>query len=458
MWRSLLSAHFMVATLLCAPVYSTAANQPPTPKLSLADCLRAALAAGPQRARAAADLALAQAKLDEAKAGRWGQVEYTQIVGLVNGARGDPVFSPDEQTDFLDDLGPFTRLELEIRLPLYTFGKLSAALKAAENGLRVERARGEMARADTVLEIKRLYYGLLLSRQLSLVLRDMMENMDGAIEKTQARLDADVANVTERDVLRLRIGRSKFASGVERVAASQRLTKRALARAIGMPVDADFEIADRRLKPVAAELENLELYVEGSVRSRPEWSQIESGLAAQDALIKLEEAASYPTLFLATGVRYAVAGNRDDQKNVFANDDFNYIQPVGVLGLHWDLNFFSNNAKAAQARATKEKLLAERRHAESGLRLDAERAFIAFERAAAMIDFARAGRKSARGLLVLTVTNYDLGIGDAEELFEAYGAYTETSTDYFRAVHDYNVAVAELSRAVGRELLDLSYE
>ncbi len=454
MWRLECAAWALVGVVAAG----TAGAAESARVLSLQDCVRLALAEGPQRHRIAADLRLAQAKLEEARAGRWGQAEYTQIVGLVNEARGDPVFSPDEQTDFLDGLGPFTRLELEIRLPLYTFGKLSAALKAAENGLRAERARGEMARAETVLEIKRLYYGLLLSQQLSLVLLDMMDNMDEAIEKTQKRLDADAENVTERDVLRLRIGRSKFAAGVERVRASQRLTRQALARAVGLPLDADFAIADRRLKPVEVAVEDVESFLENSARLRPEWSQIESGIEAQTALVELEEASSYPTFFLATGVRYAVAGNRDDQKNVFANDDFNFVEPVGVLGLHWDLNFFSNNAKAAQARAAKEKLLAERRHAESGLRLDAERSFIAYQRAKATIDAARAGRKSARGLLVLTVSNYDLGIGDAEELFEAYGAYTETSTDYFRAVHDYNVAVAELSRAVGRELLDSSDE
>ena len=77
--------------------------------------------------------------------------------------------------------------------------------------------------------------------------------------------------------------------------------------------------------------------------------------------------------------------------------------------------------------------------------------------AKATIATAKAGRKAARGLLVLTVSNYDLGIGDADELFDAFGSYTETSSDYFRAVHDYNVAVAELSRAVGEELLDLDY-
>jgi hypothetical protein len=58
----------------------------------------------------------------------------------------------------------------------------------------------------------------------------------------------------------------------------------------------------------------------------------------------------------------------------------------------------------------------------------------------------------------LGVSNYDLGIGDAEELFNALGAYSETSSDYFRAVHDYNLAVAALGKAVGKEITDLDYD
>jgi hypothetical protein len=56
------------------------------------------------------------------------------------------------------------------------------------------------------------------------------------------------------------------------------------------------------------------------------------------------------------------------------------------------------------------------------------------------------------------VSNFDLGLGEAEDLFHALGAYSETSSDYFRAVHDYNLAVAALSRATGREIADLDYE
>ena len=68
---------------------------------TLPDCIHAALANSPDLSAAAADLAGARARLGVAHAGRYGQAEYTQILGFVNHARGNPVFSPDSKNDVL---------------------------------------------------------------------------------------------------------------------------------------------------------------------------------------------------------------------------------------------------------------------------------------------------------------------------------------------------------------------
>jgi outer membrane protein TolC len=309
-----------------------------------------------------------------------------------------------------------------------------------------------------ILSTQQLYYGLLLGRQLSGILHDMLDIMDKAVKKTQERLDERSSDVTEIDLLKLKTGRARFAKGVVEVDASVSLTRSALARAIGVDADGDFDIADRKLLPVDATIGPLDTYLAEGPGHRPETRQIRTGLAAQSAKVDLETAAYYPTIFLATGLRYAHAGNRDEQANPFAYDNFNYnVQPVGVVGIHWDLNFFLTTAKVEEARADLDRLAAQQRAATSGLQLDIRRAYSDVMQARETIKVAEEGRKAGRGLLILTVSNFDLALGEAEELFKALGAYTEASSDYFRAVHDYNVAVATLSKAVGNELTTLAY-
>ena len=425
-------------------------------RYDLAACIRAALINSPDLSSAAADLASARARLGEAKAGRWGRDEFNQILGFVNEAHGNPVFSPDNKNDVLSGLGPCTRLEMLLNIPLWTFGKLDAALKAAQGGLESEHARTDSRRAEVILSTKQLYYGLLLAEQLSGILHDMLDTMDKAVKKTQERLDAGSSAVTEIDLLKLKTGRARFAKGVIEIDASANLTRSALGRAIGI-TDPGFAIADHKLLPVDATIGPLDDYLAQGPERRPEVRQIQTGLAAQSAKVDLEEAGYYPTVFLATGVRWAHAGNRTQQTNPFASDDFNFVQPVGVVGIHWDLNFFLTSAKVEEARADLDRLAAQQRDAASGMQLEIRRAYSDVMQARETIKVAEEGRKAGRGLLILSLSNFEMALGEAEELFKALGAYTEASSDYFRAVHDYDVAVGALSKAVGNELTSLTY-
>ncbi len=224
-----------------------------------------------------------------------------------------------------------------------------------------------------------------------------------------------------------------------------------------MTADDRFDIADQKLQPIEATIAPLDTYLSEGPDQRPETRQIATGVAAQSAKVDLEKAGYYPDLFLSAGLQYAYAGNRTNQTNPFAYDTFNYINPVGVLGVRWDLNFFMTGAKVEQARAELERLHAQQRQAMTGMQLDIRRAYSDVVQSSETMKATEQGRKAGRALLILTVSNFDLGIGEAEELFKGLGTYTEASTDYLRAVHDYDVAVSALSKAVGKELAKLQY-
>lgn len=447
----------IVRGMLLSALVGSAAQAATPPLYDLTDCIHAALATSPDLGAAAAELAAARARLSEAQAGRYGQSEYTQVLGFVNEAHGDPVHSNPNKNAVFTGLGPFTRLGLDINIPLWTFGKLDAALKAAQQALESERARGQVKRAEAILNVKQLYYGLLLTRQLSVVLHDMLDNMDKAVKKTQERLDAGSSSVTELDLLKLKTGRAKFAKGVLEVDGAMALTRSALARAIGIAADDGFDIADRKLQPAEATIDPLEVFLAEGTAQRPESRALASGIAAQAAKVQLEEAGYYPTVFLSTGVQFAHAGNREEQQSAFAYDIFNFVYPVGIVGMRWDLNFFITSAKVEQARADLDRLHAQQRDAATGMVLEIRRAYSEVTQARETMKVMEEGRKAGRGLLILTVSNFDLGIGEAEELFKGLVAYTETSTDYFRAVHDYDVALGVLSKTTGKEVTTLQY-
>lgn len=73
-----------------------------------------------------------------------------------------------------------------------------------------------------------------------------------------------------------------------------------------------------------------------------------------------------------------------------------------------------------------------------------------FERRAAMVEvnltreklvLGRKSRKMTRALLVTEVANYDFGIGNESDLFEALIIYTRVLVGYYDTIYDFNLAV-----------------
>lgn len=81
-----------------------------------------------------------------------------------------------------------------------------------------------------------------------------------------------------------------------------------------------------------------------------------------------------------------------------------------------------------------------------GDRLTLYKAFISVEEAVAKVNLGKKNRKITRALLVAEVANYDFGIGESQDLFEALIIYTRVLKGYLSSVYTLNVAVAELDK------------
>jgi hypothetical protein len=62
------------------------------------------------------------------------------------------------------------------------------------------------------------------------------------------------------------------------------------------------------------------------------------------------------------------------------------------------------------------------------------------------MQLARKNRKITRALLVSEVANYDFGIGDPADLFQALIIYTRVLNGYYDSVYNFNLSVARLDR------------
>jgi outer membrane protein TolC len=442
----------LVAIYFCILVLSTSIRlayaQSSDQGWTLEQMLERALETSPDVHEALANETVAASQLGRAKAGQLPTASFTGIVSPITAASGNAV---DGDTDS-DDIGIFSKGDLKIIQPLYTFGRLRNEIRAARQGLLASEAATQKSRHAIIFAIKELYYNLLLSYQIKDLLDDSQENFTTAMETVEERLENDEGNATEQDLLRLRIGVASIQQEQATIEQGIAVTGSALKRQLRIPFQTPFQLASTQLNTVNVKLQPLEHYLSQVDQYRPELAQIEAGLAARQARLEAARSQYYPAIFLAGGFEYSVAPNRDDQDSPFAND-YNFFKGPGVaLGLNWQLDFWQTRAKVAERVAEVQQLTAQQDAAVSGIALDVERRYLEVKEFEQKVESAQEARKAARALLVTTLANFQIGVGEGKDVFEGLGLYTRIVGDYYKTLRNFNIAAARLTQATGQEV------
>jgi outer membrane protein TolC len=426
--------------------------------LSLAEFIRHALVAAPEVEVADWEVAAERGKLTEAKRARFlPEAEVLNQTGIVQRARGT-VLEPLDSIS-TDAYGPFTKVDVFLVQPLFTGGKITAGIEAATHAVESQLAARRGVADEVIEQVKVLYYNALLARSVAGIVDETSEGFESALETARQRREDGDEDISELDILYLRVGRSEVAKELPGLRGGERLAVRALRRAAGFDLDAPIDIRERFLDPAKARLESLEVYQGRLFQQSPSWKQLQEGVAAKEGQLETVIADFYPEIFLSGGFSYSYAPERDRQLNPFAWDDYNYLRgPGGLLGIRWGLNFHVTAARVDTARAELAKLQAEARRAETGLTLELEQAYQNVLDRRAAFEALEDGRKAGRAILTLAVTNFDIGIGDAEEILQGLGNYARVSSGYYESVRDYDLALANLSRVLGEEVTDLKDE
>lgn len=405
---------------------------------------------------------MADAQVARAKAGARPKGTLTSVFGVVNGARvGTPpaglppelsfAFSDDGVNDLLNELNFFMRHELRIDQPLYTFGKIRSGIAAAELGAEAREAELERALDDAVLQTKRVYYGVKVSREVLRTLVEVEEAFGQAVDAAQAKLDEGSTDVTQTGLLQLRIALARAQKGrleVERAEAEATLAFR---RAVGVALTSSVAPDAARLRPVElVPFASIDAWVD--VSQHPAMRAAFAGARAREKRVAVERARLAPDFFATIFFEGAWAPGRDDIDNPFVFDPFNIIRGGPALGLRWNLDVFDQLAQIDIAQAKADRVRAEAERAATGLPLQIRRAFLELEEKRAALQVAKRERKAGRTLSFLTLTNFRLGIGEPQEIMQSLGMYAQSATGYARAIHAYNMAVARLSNACSQEL------
>ena len=426
-------------------------------KLTLIECIKRAIENHPSVQEVKWDVALRESDLQQAKAGTYPTGEFTSVFGAVNDAKGSLAGNRPIHTGGIDELGPFVRLEGQFVYPLYTWGKITNGINAASKGVEQEYANVEQKKAEAAREVKEFYYTLQYTQEVKSLLGNVRDGFQKAVTAADERIKESKGKISQLDVLNLKIGYAGVAKEVGKLDNGIELTKAALLRVMGLPQTISFIPAEPALTPQPAHIKDLDYYVQQLFKNRPEWHRLLLGIQAKEAELALTRSDYFPAFFLAVPIRYGYAPGRSRQTNPFAYDNFNFGAAGPVLGLRWNFDINGTAAKVARSEAELMKLQTQKKTAENSFPVEVKEAYLNVKETQERVKITEEGRKAGRTLVALSSANFELGIGEPQDIFLGLGNYTRAANDYYEAVRDYNIALAKLSLVVGEEVSDLRY-
>lgn len=364
-----------LALMTTAAVAQPTFAQSPAPKAvyNLKDLIQRTLTTSPEIHQMQRGAEAAMAKKDQADAGRFPQIEVTGIVGPSPRARGTVQGGSPDRKDDPHVNNVFERVEMRLVQPLYTFGKLTGFREAAEEGVKIEKAKVEEKAADLILKVKELYYGRLLASDMLGLIDEIAKDLDKAIVKTERQLKAEVPGADEMDLYKLKAFRGEVLKNREEAQKGFDLATGGLMFYAGLDRTQPFELDAFGLGAVPREVKSEDQGMGLALELRPEMTQVRAGLKATEALVKAEQSNLYPQFFAAVNGVYAQAGNRTRQQNPWAYDPLNDRYTAIVLGFKYDLDFGITRGKIRAAQAEHLKVGEMKSFAERGSRYRCEK-------------------------------------------------------------------------------------
>ncbi len=449
----------MLSVLLtCSwPIFDCFSQEPQTRVLTLAESVELALQNNPLIEAAGTSLDLAYAKRVQASHARYlPRFTLRQVVGPIPRLRGiitpgGGVITPDT-SNTLADLRVFTQVDLDIIQPLWTFGKLGSIRDAAASGVEAGEANVVVTMAEVQLQVRKLYWGLVLGYELLDVVEDMLEEVTDAQNKIETKLDEDSDEVSQTDLFQMQIVRYEVAKRRRDALHQIELAKAALRVAIGLDDPAEFDLATRSLERVQTTVDSLSTYIAMALRNRPELAQLRAGVDARSSLVRASTSDYFPQFFVAAQIQFNRAADRFDPRNPFVYNPTNFFRPGIIVGMNWNLNFVQTRDKVRIARVEESVLAQKEPFLMDGIKLDVREAYLAVKQSEQDILESRKALRASDNWLRSETQTFDLGIGNVNDVIDAFRANGSMRGEHLQNIFRFNTSLAELSKAVGRDL------
>jgi len=416
--------------------------------LTLAAAVEQAVNANPEVLRAREAIEEFQLRVREARAEALPQVDSSLGVSRTRdpGLRNSPFFSrigelPPEalQPFYLNNFF----YQVDVEQPIYTFGRVSAALRAASTELEgvqldVRTAEFLVAR-DTALA----YLDMLLAEQRRAVLESELRAREQQVQQVQVR--TDLGDATRLDLLNAQVALANVRPQILAADNEIRVQRARLNETMGLPVEQPIVLAGNLALPdPLPSVPDAQQLLELAVAQRPETRRFEIDREFLDEAASVRQSDLKPEIT----ANASVGVNTFQTENLYKFDDF-HNWTVGV-NVNWTLfDGYRTQAGVGQLRSQQRQSELLEQSFRAALARDLESAVGTWERAVEAVEVAAFTVTQAREAVRVAADSFQYGAATVLETLESQRAQRQSELSLLEAVHGALGALIDLKYLVG---------
>lgn len=332
----------------------------------------------------------------------------------------------------------------EISQALYSGGQNAATVQSRRLAEDAARLDLQATIESVLLQTREAYYGVLLARSQIRVQEQNIDLLEEELQSAKNKLDAGA--VSPFNVLRAEVALANGQTPLIRARNNYRIAIEELARVLGIETSSPGQEPS---VDVAGELDfetykaNLADEREQAFANRAELKSLEQQRRSQERALRATRGSYQPSLTAFAGYAF--------QSDFMSEDRWDEVNGWNAgVRLGWNVfDGLQTRGRTMQAASALEQARLAEQETKLAIDVEVRRANSSFIEAEELYHATRKVVEQAEESVRLARSRFDVGAATQLDVLQTQQALTEARDNQVQALHDYNVALARLRKAIG---------
>jgi len=324
--------------------------------------------------------------------------------------------------------------------PLFTGGLNLANYRSAKLGVDLSKVNVETVKRDLVLQVRVGYFNILRAEKFLDVAQQQVKQFEAQLEVTKAFFDVGI--IAKNDVLQAEVRLANARQTLVRAGNDLAVAKSSFNNLLRREINTPLEVVD--ILAYKAFPLSYEQSIEEALRLRPEIKTAQLSIEQAKEGVKVARSGYFPTINLAGN--YSRSSEDYTTFGDIRSERWN-IQALATFTLwNWGNTAFKvgeNKVKVTQAEDSKTQLV-------ESITLEVKNDYLNMLVAEKNLSVAEKAIEQAEENLRMNEERYKYQVATQTDVLDAVTLLAQARVNYYGALSDFNVAKAQLERAMGR--------